>query len=742
VKSSIALARRPMKTQDTRRRSWSVVFATDLAFGPMISQLSRRSGIEIVKKRDMYCRISSFVRGRRSESLVLNCRSRRSKNHFKSKRIVRSQRSELVHPKGWIFLIVIFLLEMPTIIRGQTTSTGTDNTTDSPMFPTFSPPPTFAPSFIDGITTQAPGQTVSQMPTQAPTRTPFPSGVLPSFPPTTSFVPTGSPSVYPTEQPTFKIPSVQDARFRQKFLVGNGRTFNDNEISIFETLYQSYTKNFAPIPDSAGTDLKISTECIVEQQEGLVEGRFLRNKVRRRLQTEFIQAVNMDYEMRYESAYYNVSSYPILFQNWINQNLVTVTEQMRLLQLNVTEAQTASRLIVRTPAPTISPEPSQAPSGMPTITPRPSGMPSFSPSDLPTTPPVGQRGDDNAVVVITVSLLIGISIVGIGLLIYCRKRRYRREHGFQEDALKKKQEADGSNKGGWNGNASGQEGNFEGAESPPDDNNGSAFRKYADAPLGHGVVPKSESLVSNQSLLSAGNSMAGDSGDEADTTQIFADEFDQYKDQNLEKMRAEIEGNLEGCDGMMSQAVARALIDEDDLNFGNADYLWGGTENVTGAEIEASALGDVMDWLKRHETASVEEKRSFMQDTLNKMVASVRHGVLGPDDASRTIHECAALLGLQLAADIPVTTVVISGMRKKATAEDIVDTFSEFGSVSTAAVAPNERGFGILRFKNNDSVDRAMKRFRKEEVVVQDVGVQLKVIKSGFIEDDEINGAQ
>ncbi len=131
-----------------------------------------------------------------------------------------------------------------------------------------------------------------------------------------------------------------------------------------------------------------------------------------------------------------------------------------------------------------------------------------------------------------------------------------------------------------------------------------------------------------------------------------------------------------------------------------------------------------------------------MQEMLNRMVASVRHGVLGPSDASRAIHECAALLGLQLAAVIPVTTVVISGMRKGATAQDIINTFTEFGNVSVAAVAPNERGFGILRFINDESVDIAMKKFRKEEVVVQDVGVQLKVIKSGSVDDGQFDGAQ
>merc|ERR1719491_1103868 len=109
----------------------------------------------------------------------------------------------------------------------------------------------------------------------------------------------------------------------------------------------------------------------------------------------------------------------------------------------------------------------------------------------------------------------------------------------------------------------------------------------------------------------------------------------------------------------------------------------------------------------------------------------VRYGILGPNDASRTIHECAGLLGLQLAAEIPVTTILISGMRKKATENDIRQAFSVFGDVVTAAVASNERGFGILRFTSDDAVDRAMKKFKTEEVVVEDVAVQLRVIKPG-----------
>ena len=83
-----------------------------------------------------------------------------------------------------------------------------------------------------------------------------------------------------------------------------------------------------------------------------------------------------------------------------------------------------------------------------------------------------------------------------------------------------------------------------------------------------------------------------------------------------------------------------------------------------------------------------------MQEALNKMVTSVRHGVLGPEEASRSIHECAALLGLQLATEIPVTTLIITGMRKTVTADDMLNAFAEFGEVSEAAVASNQRGFG------------------------------------------------
>jgi len=117
-----------------------------------------------------------------------------------------------------------------------------------------------------------------------------------------------------------------------------------------------------------------------------------------------------------------------------------------------------------------------------------------------------------------------------------------------------------------------------------------------------------------------------------------------------------------------------------------------------------------------------------MQETLNKMVTTVRHNIVSPDDASRAIHGCAAMLQLHLAEEIPENTLIITGMRKTVTKQHVVSAFSEFGEIDDAAIAPGKRGFGIVRFQSPKSTQRAMEKFKKEEIVVQDVAVTVKVL--------------
>jgi hypothetical protein len=116
-------------------------------------------------------------------------------------------------------------------------------------------------------------------------------------------------------------------------------------------------------------------------------------------------------------------------------------------------------------------------------------------------------------------------------------------------------------------------------------------------------------------------------------------------------------------------------------------------------------------------------------------VSSVRFGVIEANDASLTIHESAALLGLQLANELPMTTVIISGMRKTVSSSHIVKALREFGEIDVAAVASGQRGFGIARFRNPKSATLAIRRYRSGEIVVQDVAVQMQVLTpSGAVE--------
>lgn len=118
------------------------------------------------------------------------------------------------------------------------------------------------------------------------------------------------------------------------------------------------------------------------------------------------------------------------------------------------------------------------------------------------------------------------------------------------------------------------------------------------------------------------------------------------------------------------------------------------------------------------------------------MVCSVRQGILGPDHASRIIHESAALLDLELTTSLPVTTVILSGMRKTVASKDVIQAFRKFGSIEAAAVASNQKGFGIVRFKNKQSVDLVLKKFQHSEIVVQDVAVQVKALAQNAVYDD------
>ena len=375
-------------------------------------------------------------------------------------------------------------------------------------------------------------------------------------------------------------------------------------------LYVGFTSQFS---NEKNVETKVITKCNITKQNGgpkIRRDRHLgderRQSLRRGLQS--FQFVDIDYEMMYESIYINVTEYPKNFQQYVNSNSGTIVAFFGGLGANVTNLLPAERIVFQpTEAPTVAPTavPSSLPTEGPSISPTlaPTVKPTLEPTTAPSTNPTAEIGGPTTeTTVIAVSSVIAATIVIIGLFIFFRKRTFEREQKFQTNAL-----LNGGNRPPaqmWNPRL----------QNLVVQNTVTTSNDYDEKILPEktpdGMLSASESLISNQSLLSAGNSIRGeDSGDEADATQNLADEFDQYKDQNLEKMRADVEGNLTGFDSMMSQALTRALLDDDDDQIDPIDeLLLAGNATFSGAEIEASTLGEVTDWMKRKENFGLDEK--------------------------------------------------------------------------------------------------------------------------------------
>ncbi|KAI2506600.1 hypothetical protein MHU86_7810 [Fragilaria crotonensis] len=611
-------------------------------------------------------------------------------------------------------------------------------TTSAPIIPT-SDSPTTTPT---RIVSPSHRPTLSVNPTTAPTITPAPT-FPPSLNPTITPMPTGNPSASPTDfpstypseapspSPTFDEVSLGSTHLLQSFKVGNGRIFNESEVFIFEQIMTGYTYNIA----NGSALSKINATCdMLEPQTLLIVPE------RRTFRLRFLQDVvdnatnQVEYIMQWESNYVNVTDYPSLFTRFLEQNLNNLTLDLRDGGLDVLSS-SSLRAVITTEAPSAAPSSIFKPTPNPVrpTTPKPTdsqsdASPASSASEEPSVAPANKpssQGSVGSANVITNTIVIAVVLTALfvvsccGCFLFYHRRKQLKELEFQAAVAAGRLSSEKDNKDMT------VDENFAIATSAP----------YGNVPRSddeQGIISPNESLLSNPSLISAGMSFGEGSIDEADRTHNLADAFDQYKDQNLEKVRADVQDLVIGSDSMMNQAMTLAFMGDEEIFADTRELISGGETDAT--EIEADLLCEVNDFLKRNEFADVEERKSFLQETTNKLVAYVLHGVIAADDASRTIHESAAMLGLELAAEIPENTVIVTGLRKNVTTAHLESAFREFGDLDEVAIASDARGFGLVRFLSPQSALRTMSAFREGEIVVQDVGVMVKVLKSDPVE--------
>jgi len=202
--------------------------------------------------------------------------------------------------------------------------------------------------------------------------------------------------------------------------------------------------------------------------------------------------------------------------------------------------------------------------------------------------------------------------------------------------------------------------------------------------------------------------------------------FSNHSGSSRELMNSTISTHSGGNELTSNMGDISLMTDDDSSFFHNEDSKG----KSSGIVIEANFLCETYNWLKWNELALLEDRREYLQEITLKMVSYVQQEILDPDSASHIVHGCTALLGMELAKELPETTIIVTGMVKTCSKDDLVDVFKKLGGIQDAAVADNARGFGVICFKSPKSARKVTEIHRIEEIVVQDVAVGVQLLKA------------
>ena len=150
----------------------------------------------------------------------------------------------------------------------------------------------------------------------------------------TTYVTTSTPTKNPTSPPT-RTKYIVERLAEQTLEVTVSTVFTDVQQGIYCSLLTGYTANFG----SGVEPQQIFTDCAVTQQS-LRPSHSVLGRTQRGLQTTGSSVLlAISFTITYETKFgHNIDTYPSEFQNWVNGNLATVTQDMKDRFLPVQEA--------------------------------------------------------------------------------------------------------------------------------------------------------------------------------------------------------------------------------------------------------------------------------------------------------------------------------------------------------------------------------------------------------------------
>lgn len=238
---------------------------------------------------------------------------------------------------------------------------------------------------------------------------------------------------------------------------------------------------------------------------------------------------------------------------------------------------------------------------------------------------------------------------------------------------------------------------------------------------------RSDSFSSNDDTLEDEEHLLFSPHGFATSSEKYADSLLDRRLGLLEDLRVEVTSAVDGVGEMLSLAIARISSDIADGVVAPPPLDWIGGEDL--GSIEASCLCHTFTWDRKRMS---DDKQSFFEDVMNKVVLLVHHGLLEPYDCARILHGCASIVGLTLLKELPNTTVAVQGLLKTNDLVQghhlLVTTFEQFGEIVDASIAPQNRGFGFVRFLQSESVEAVLYEQKVSEIEIEDVAISIKTL--------------
>lgn len=165
----------------------------------------------------------------------------------------------------------------------------------------------------------------------------------------------------------------------------------------------------------------------------------------------------------------------------------------------------------------------------------------------------------------------------------------------------------------------------------------------------------------------------------------------------LESLRLQIINCLPQTEEMVSRAIINAFFS--DTQSQESSSL--GSSIVTDPyQVEADYVWEARAWLKSSgQLPDMEDLAlQFLQKRIDDIILRIRNEELSSNEAARIVLSVAAVLGVAFATDIVHDTIMLDGLEKGTTKEELHLALSEYGEVEATSIARGSCAFGLCRF--------------------------------------------